>query len=210
MARAAVIAAEASDHRRFHPASLNDTLPALRWRAGGADADRRVSVLLSVHALRRSAQASSRRLLCVLLLRHGAMSVDAGSTGSARLLKKSPRLADSAGVFGAIFAALCCAGFPLVLGVLASVGLGFIRRDAILLPLMAVSLAIALGAFRDDRRFHRSSGPIVAASAGAAALVAGVLFVHGPPARAVIGLGAVALVAATVWNVTLRRACAGG
>jgi len=121
-------------------------------------------------------------------------------------MSKAVRIADSAGTFGAIFAALCCAGAPLIVGVLATIGLSFLRTDAILLPLMGLSLAIALWGFWMGRRLHGASGPLWLAVVAAVALVAGVVFVHGPPAKALIGMGAVGLVAATVWNILLRRA----
>jgi len=118
------------------------------------------------------------------------------------------RLADGAGVFGAAFAALCCAGTPLIVSALAAIGLSFLRNDAILWPLMFASLAVALWGFSRGRAVHRSAGPLGLAAAGAAALVAGVVFIHGFPAKQVIWAGAAALVAATLWNLTLRRRCA--
>lgn len=124
-------------------------------------------------------------------------------------MKRTIRAADSAGVFGAIFAALCCAGLPLILSVLSAIGLSAIRRDSILMPLMALSLAIALWGFLVSRRLHRSNGPMILALAGSAALVAGVVYIHGFPAKEVIWAGAILLVAATTWNVRLRgRTCA--
>jgi mercuric ion transport protein len=117
------------------------------------------------------------------------------------------RLADGAGVLGASFAALCCAGTPLIVSALAGVGLSFLRNDAILWPLMFASLAVALWGFWQGRRLHGSAGPLGLAAAGAAALVAGVVFIHGFPAKQVIWSGAAALVTATIWNVTLRRRC---
>ena len=122
-------------------------------------------------------------------------------------MTKSIRIADSAGVFGAVFAALCCAGLPLIVSVLAVLGFSFIRTDAILLPLMGISLAIAMWGFWRDRRLHNSSIPIVLAIVGAAMLVAGVVYVHGPLAKILIGSGAIALVSATLWNIALRRTC---
>lgn len=118
------------------------------------------------------------------------------------------RIADSAGVLGAVFAAFCCAGAPIILSVLAALGLSFLRNDAILLPLMSISLAVALWAFWGDRRLHGATGPMLLVIAGAVALVAGVVFVHGPPAKTLIVLGAFLLVVATVWNVVLHRGCA--
>ena len=118
------------------------------------------------------------------------------------------RLADGAGVLGAAFAALCCAGTPLIVSGLAAVGLSSLRNDAILWPLMFASLAVALWGFRQGRRLHGSAGPLALAVAGAAALVAGVVFIHGFPAKQVIWAGAAALVGATLWNLTHRRRCA--
>ncbi len=122
-------------------------------------------------------------------------------------MTKAIRAADSAGVFGAIFAALCCAGLPLILSVLAAVGLSWIRRDSILMPLMALSLGIALWGFLVGRRLHRSNGPVVLGLVGSAALVAGVVYIHGFPAKQIIWAGAILLVAATIWNIRLRQKC---
>ena len=117
-------------------------------------------------------------------------------------------ITDGAGVLGATFAALCCAGTPFIVSALAAVGLSFLRSDAILLPLMGVSLVVALWRVWQGRRVHGSSGPLALAVAGAAALVAGVVFIHGFPAKQVIWSGAAALIAASVWNVSARRRCA--
>jgi|GEM_PF-368423 len=48
------------------------------------------------------------------------------------------------GNFGALFAAACCLGLPLVLSAVTAVGLGFILDDALLFPLFAASLAVSL------------------------------------------------------------------
>lgn len=123
-------------------------------------------------------------------------------------MSRVARLADGAGVLGASFAALCCAGTPLIVSALAAVGLGFLRNDAILWPLMFASLAVALWGFWRGRGVHGSAGPLALAVAGGAALVAGVVFIHGFSAKPVIWAGAVALLGATVWNVAGRRRCA--
>ena len=120
-------------------------------------------------------------------------------------MSRMTRFADSAGVLGAAFAALCCAGTPIIVSALAAVGLSFLRKDAILWPLMFASLAVALWGFWRGRRLHGSAGPLALAVLGAAALVAGVVFIHGFPAKQMIWAGAVGLVVATLWNVFLRR-----
>ena len=112
--------------------------------------------------------------------------------------------ADSAGAIGAAFAALCCMGAPIILGSLSAVGLSWLRRDAILWPLMFLSIGVALWGLARDRQRHNSAVPLALAVAGAIALVAGVVFVHGPPARLLIYGGAVGLVVAAGWNVWAR------
>ena len=119
-------------------------------------------------------------------------------------MSKAFRISDSAGVFGAIFAALCCAGVPLVVTVLSAVGLSFVRKDAILWPLMATCLVIALWGWWRGRQVHGAVGPLLLAAVGAVALVAGVVFIHGPPAMTVIWGAVAALLVATIWNVTAR------
>ena len=120
---------------------------------------------------------------------------------------RAARLADGAGVLGASFAALCCAGTPLIVSALAAVGLSFLRKDAILWPLMFASLAVAMWGFWRGRRLHGSPGPLLLAIGGGAGLIAGVVFIHGFPAKQIIWAGAAALVAATLWNVRARRRC---
>ena len=115
------------------------------------------------------------------------------------------RLADGAGVAGAVFAALCCAGTTFIVSGLSLLGLSFLRRDAVLWPLMIGSLALALWGFSQGRRVHGKAGPLALGAAGAVSLAAGVILVHGFPAKQMIDGGAIALVCATVWNVVSRR-----
>lgn len=130
----------------------------------------------------------------------------APSTAPTHRTRKTVGWADGAGALGAVLAALCCMGAPIIVGVLGAVGLSWLRQDAILWPVMFVSLAVALWGLARDRRRHGVAGPVVLAAVGAVALVAGVVFVHGPPARQLIYAGAVALIVATGWNVAARRA----
>jgi mercuric ion transport protein len=117
------------------------------------------------------------------------------------------RFADSAGVLGAILAALCCAGTPVILAALAALGLSSLRNDFILWPAMIISLVVALWGFWMGQRTHGSARPLILAAVGGVSLVAGVIFVHGFPAMQLIAGGAVALVVATVWTIVLRRSC---
>ncbi|MDZ7630080.1 MAG: MerC domain-containing protein [Gemmatimonadaceae bacterium] len=115
-------------------------------------------------------------------------------------------IADGAGVFGAVLAALCCAGTPIVVSVITAVGLGFLRNDAILWPVMLASLAVALWGFWQGVRVHRNTAPALLGTVGAISLASGVIFVHGPVARPMIYVGALLLLGATLWNARLRRA----
>lgn len=114
-------------------------------------------------------------------------------------------VADTAGVFGAIAAALCCAGTPLVVSALGVVGLTFLRRDAILWPVMLVSLMLALWGFGRGTRVHHNAAPLSIGVLGALSLSLGVIVVHGYPAMQMIYGGAIALILATVWNIQARR-----
>ena len=55
---------------------------------------------------------------------------------------------DKIGIGGALFAALCCLGFPALLAVVSAVGLAFLINDAALIPLLAAFLVVALVASR--------------------------------------------------------------
>lgn len=122
-------------------------------------------------------------------------------------LRAASGLADGAGVVGAVLAALCCAGTPIVVSVITAVGLGFLRNDAILWPLMLACLGLALWGFWQGRRVHQASMPLVLGVIGAVSMASGVIFVHGPVARPMIYLGGVMLVGATIANARRRRAC---
>jgi mercuric ion transport protein len=129
-------------------------------------------------------------------------------SANAPIVRGRARFADAAGVIGAIVAALCCAGTPLIVSALAAAGLSSLRRDPILWPVMLVSLAVALWGFWQGRRFHRNLGPLVIGTFGAASLACGVIVVHGPPAMIMIYGGAILLVVATLWNISARWRCA--
>ena len=129
----------------------------------------------------------------------------ARAQAEARPRVRVSRWADGAGVLGAVLAALCCAGTPFIVAGLAAVGLSVLRRDAILWPLMLLSLLVALWGLRQGARVHGRRGPLRLGAAGAVSLAAGVIVVHGPPAMGMIYGGAGALVAATAWNFVARR-----
>jgi mercuric ion transport protein len=126
-----------------------------------------------------------------------------------RTAKAVSGYAGGAGAIAATCAALCCAGVPIIVSVLTATGLGFLRTDAILLPVILVALVIALWGFWKGSLLHRSSGPLVLGIIGAAGLIGGVVYLHGVIARFAIGAGAAALLCATVWNARLVGRCDG-
>ncbi len=105
------------------------------------------------------------------------------------------------GSLGAAVAALCCAGVPAVLGALSAAGLGFLVNDAILLPLVALALGVALWGLWRGTAQHRLSGVLALGWVGALLLVAGIFLYP------LIYVGVAAMLGATVWNTAaLRRA----
>jgi O-antigen ligase len=116
-------------------------------------------------------------------------------------------LAGAAGAVAATCAALCCAGAPIILSILAATGLSFLRSDAILLPVIAIALLFALWGFWRSSRVRGSRVPLALGFAGSLTLVAGVIYLHGFLAKLFIGTGTLLLLAATVWNARLPQTC---
>lgn len=69
---------------------------------------------------------------------------------------------------------------------------------------MIVSILVALWGMWRGLRMHGSAVPFIVALFSGIALVAGVIFVHGFPARELIYAGSVGLIGATIWNVGAR------
>ena len=90
---------------------------------------------------------------------------------------------------------------------LAAVGLSFLRADPILWPLLILSIILALWGMVRGWRTHRNAGPLVLGLLAGAALVAGVIFVHGFPATELIYGGSAAMIAASIWNAIARTRC---
>lgn len=106
--------------------------------------------------------------------------------------------ADKWGPLGSIVAGLCCLGFAPVLGALSAAGLGFLLRDAILIPLLALFLTVTVSSLRRDRRRHGRATP------ERLSWVAAILTVAGLWASAVVTtLGLALLVLASAWNAWL-------
>ncbi len=108
------------------------------------------------------------------------------------------------GSLGATVAALCCAGVPAVLGALSAAGLGFLVNDLVLLPLVLVSLGVALWGLGRGVVRHGLRGVLGLGWVGAVLLVVGIFLYP------LVYAGMAAMLAAALWNtVALRRAAAG-
>ncbi len=110
------------------------------------------------------------------------------------------------GSFGSAFAALCCAGAPAVLGALSAAGFGFLVNDLILLPMLALSLGLALRGLADGAGRHGLRAVVALGAVGAALVVAGIL-----ASPILVWVGAAVLIGASAWNaLALRRGRRGG
>lgn len=71
----------------------------------------------------------------------------------------------------------------------------------------AGSLVVAIWGYWRGYRIHRAWTPLVVGSVGAVSLAVGVIVVHGFPAMPMIYGGAILLIAASVWNIVVRKRC---
>lgn len=103
------------------------------------------------------------------------------------------------GSLGATFAALCCAGVPAVLGALSAAGLGFLVNDMILLPLVILSLGVALWGLGRGTARHGLRRILVLGWVGAVLLVVGI-FIY-----PLVYAGVAAMLGAALWNTAVLR-----
>lgn len=104
------------------------------------------------------------------------------------------------GSIGSIFASLCCLGFAPVLAALSAAGLGFVISDAILIPLLALFLSLALWGMKGSQKKHGKTVPFYIGVAGAVAALVGI-FVFIP----IHVIGLITLVGASIWDIVLLR-----
>lgn len=104
---------------------------------------------------------------------------------------------DKVGIGGSLFAALCCLGFPALLAIVSAVGLGFLLRDAVLIPMLVAFLALMLyGLYHGMRRHGRR--PALGAGIGASMVLFASIWFGSSVAA---GIGIAALIAASLLNV---------
>jgi mercuric ion transport protein len=109
---------------------------------------------------------------------------------------------DKFGIVGSFVAALCCLGVPAVVSIVAAIGLGFLIKDAILLPLMAVFLLVTLIGLYLGYRAHRQVWPL---AIGLVSSFVAVFFIFAHTVSLMAYLGMAGLVLASVLNVVARQ-----
>lgn len=87
---------------------------------------------------------------------------------------RASRRATGGGLLGSAVALLCCAGVAPVIGGVSALGLGFLLRDAILIPLLIVGVGVTVWGVWQGRRCHGRSGPFVAGLTGSIITVGGI------------------------------------
>ena len=96
------------------------------------------------------------------------------------------------------FAAACCLGIAPVVSALTAVGLGFVLQDWIVIPLLALSLALTVWQLQRDRHRHLVAAPAWLGWGGALLALIG-LWMH----PAVVWSGIALLFAVSLWNLVL-------
>ena len=107
---------------------------------------------------------------------------------------------DKIGIGGAAFAALCCLGLPALLSIVSAFGLGFLVNDAVLLPLLVISLLITLWGLYSGTRHHHHWSAFGIGVLGT--ILMGLSMWLGKGVYA--GVGIAALVLASLLNIVLR------
>ena len=94
---------------------------------------------------------------------------------------------------------VCLAAYA---GVLSTLGLGFVLTESVLAPLIVVFLVVGIASVARTTRSHRRAGPLSMIVAGSGAVVAGRLVWNAP---VVMYVGIALVVAASLWNLWLKR-----
>lgn len=80
---------------------------------------------------------------------------------------------DKIGIIGSFIAAACCLGLPAIVSIVTAVGLGFLIKDAVLLPLMIVFLALSILGLYLGFKVHGQPWPLILGSASSTRDVGG-------------------------------------
>ncbi len=136
----------------------------------------------------------------------GAPGVAAITAALRARMRRPHWIASVAHLPGALLPLLPAASCPFCVaayaGVLSSVGLGFLLTERVVVPLIVAFLLTSLASVAWATRGHRKVGPLFATALGSGAVVAGRLVWTFEPA---VYAGVVLLVAASLWNLWLKR-----
>ena len=108
---------------------------------------------------------------------------------------------DKMGIGAAIFAALCCLGFPALISIVSAIGIGFLINDAILLPLLVVFLLIVVAGLYFGVKHH---GSWLALSVGTTSAVITFIAIALVSNKLLAIVGIAGLIVASILNVWLR------
>jgi hypothetical protein len=111
---------------------------------------------------------------------------------------------DKIGIGGLLVVAVCCLRLSVVLAFLGAIGLGFLIRNTVLMPVMGIILAAILISLALDYQMHRRPLPLMIAVPSAATLYF-VVFVH--RVNLAVYLTVCGLILAPILNLIFRRTC---
>jgi mercuric ion transport protein len=113
--------------------------------------------------------------------------------------------ADKVGIVAATFAALCCLGIPAVLSIVAALGLSFLVNDAVLAPLLVLSIGVVVWGLTDGwRRHHNPSAVVLGVVAGLLLFASAFVW----PSRPLAYISIAGLIGASVLNALAARSAA--
>jgi mercuric ion transport protein len=167
--------------------------PCCRLYPGGAGAPPREAIVAALHAASPANEVVASPVVAPMKL------ASAGRRSSwAGIAAALPGLA-----VALLPKVACPACWPLYAGVLGSVGLGFLVRAEILLPIPIVFFAATLASFAFGARRRRGFGPLALGTVAAIGLLVGKFVFELEPA---VQAGIALLVVASLWNAWPRRA----
>lgn len=109
---------------------------------------------------------------------------------------------DKIGPFGTIFTALCCIGTPGLLAFLSAIGAGFLVRGAILLPFLAIFLALSIMGLYSSYKGHTKKWPLILSCISSFFIL---FFAYGWFIKPMVYVGLAGLVGASVGNIFSGR-----
>jgi len=112
------------------------------------------------------------------------------------------RWLDKLGVMGSLFALACCLGLPGMVAFLSAIGVGFLIKDAILIPLLVLFMIVGLvGLFRSFQRHGKPQAMLLNGLSAITVMLMLLVWFNRP----LIYLGALGLVASSLWDMLLHR-----